>query len=101
MLGLDLAVDGPSQLQAYWLRELPRISEHGEGGSREMSLPRAAFGPVLRGVEPGRTVMDGRSYSATYFHFVLNGALVPGDARGADSPFGPWPRAGPRPTCRI
>ena len=48
LLGLDLAVDGPSRVQAYWFRDLPRISEHGEGGTREMSLPRAAFGSVLQ-----------------------------------------------------
>ncbi len=82
LVGLDLVVDGPSQVQAYVFRELPRISEHGEGGTREMSLPRAAFGSTMRDVEPGKTVMDGRSYRPTYFHFVLNGALVqawPGD----------------------
>jgi len=82
LLGLDLAVDGPSEVQRYLFRELPRISEHGEGGTREMSLPRAAFASVMRDVEPGKTVIDGRSYPPTYFHFVLNGALVqawPGD----------------------
>lgn len=94
LLGLDLAVDGPSRVQAYWFHELPRISEHGEGGTREMSLPRAAFGSVLRDAEPGRTVMDGRSYPASYFRFVLNAALVqalPGDLIRRSARAAGWP----------
>ena len=94
LLGFDLVVDGPSQVQAYVFRELPRISELGEGGTREMSLPRAAFGSVLRDVEPGKTVMDGRSYPPTYFHFVLNAALVqawPGDLIRRAARAAGWP----------
>lgn len=95
LLGLDLAVDGPAQLGNYASRELPRISQHGEGGTREMRLPRGAFASVMRGVEPGKTVMDGRSYASTYFRFVLNGALVqawPGDLIRRAAAAAGWPR---------
>jgi hypothetical protein len=95
LLGLDLVVNGPSQVQAYVFRELPRISEHGEGGTRAMSLPRAAFRAATRGIESGKTLMDGRSYSPTYFHFVLNGALVqawPGDVVRRAARAASWPK---------
>jgi len=76
LLGLDLAVSGPARVSDYLFRELPRISAHGEGGTREMSLPRSTFAGVLAGVQPQKTVLDGRSYSPDYFKFVLNGSLV-------------------------
>jgi hypothetical protein len=82
LLGLDLAVGGPARVAGYALREVPRISRHGEGGTRAMALPGAAFREVLQGIEPGKTVMDGRQYATSGFRFVLNAGLSqawPGD----------------------
>jgi alpha-1,2-mannosyltransferase len=76
LLGLDLAIDGPERVRDYASEQLPRIARHGEGGTRAMSLPGEAFREVLRGVEPGRTVMDGRVYAPAYSRFVLNATLV-------------------------
>ena len=68
--------DGFSSLPAYVSDEMPRISRYGEGGTREMALSPFSFQQVLAGVEPGKTVMDGRHYEPEYFQFVLNASAV-------------------------
>jgi hypothetical protein len=76
-------VDGFSALPAYVTDEMPRISRYGESGSREMALPPPAFQRVMRGVERGKTVMEGRSYEPEHFRFVLNASAV-------RTPIGGW-----------
>jgi hypothetical protein len=62
---------------------MPRISRHGEGGTREMALPPSSFQRILAGAEPGKTVMAGRSYDPEHFPFVLNASAV-------RTPLGRW-----------
>jgi len=69
-------LDGFSALPAYVNDEMPRISRYGEGGTREMALPPSAFQRAIAGIEPGKTVMDGRSYDPEHFLFVLNASAV-------------------------
>jgi len=69
-------LDGFGALPAYVSDEMPRISRYGEGGSREMTLPPFDIQRVLAGVDPGQTVMDGRSYEPEHFKFVLNASAV-------------------------
>lgn len=73
---LSLALDGRAAVADYALHQAPRIAAHGEGGTRAMALPRESFAPLLREVEPGHTVLDGRPYRPAYFRFVLNASLV-------------------------
>ena len=71
-----LGIDGWGATQDYLTKQLPRIAEHGEGGTRSMALPRESFQPLLQGVERGRTAMDGREYLPAYYRFVLNASLI-------------------------
>ena len=70
------ALDGFSALPAYVSNEMPRISRYGEGGTRAMALSPFSFQQALAGVEPGKTVMDGRPYEPEHFQFVLNASAV-------------------------
>ncbi len=69
-------LDGFSALPAYVSDEMPRIARYGEGGTRAMVLSPFSYQQALAGVEPGKTVMDGRHYEPELFQFVLNASAV-------------------------
>lgn len=71
-----LLADGAGAWQDFALHQLPRISRYGEGGTRAMLLPPAAFQRAMRGVPPGLTAMDGRAYEPEALQFVLNASMV-------------------------
>jgi len=76
LLGLSLAIDGPDAVSDYAFTQMPRITEHGEGGTVEMSLPRRSFEEALRGLEAGFSRMDGKPYRRQMFRFVINASLA-------------------------
>jgi hypothetical protein len=76
LLLLALALDGPARVRDYVTVHLPRIARHGDGGARESRLPVEATRPLLLGLAPGRTTIDGRVYDVERLRFVLNASLV-------------------------
>ena len=84
----SLALDGHSANRDYVLTHLPRISQYGEGGTREMLLPRAAVEPHLSDLRDGMTQKDGRRYRISAFEFVGSATLVDVIAPRWGSPFG-------------
>ena len=84
----SLALDGHSANRDYVLTHLPRISQYGEGGTREMLLPRAAVEPHLSDLRDGMTQKGGHRYRISAFKFVGSATLVDVIAPRWGSPFG-------------
>ena len=84
----SLALDGHSANRDYVLTHLPRISQYGEGGTREMLLPRAAVEPHLADLQDGMTQKGGHRYRLSAFEFVGSATLVDVIAPRWGSPFG-------------
>lgn len=77
LLGLSLAIDGPAAVSDYAFEQLPRIAEHGEGGTPEMALPLESFSRALgTGLPAGYTRYDGEMYRRATFRYVLNASLA-------------------------
>lgn len=84
----SLALDGHSANRDYVLTHLPRISQYGEGGTREMLLPRRTVAPYLSDLRDGMTQKEGRRYRISAFEFVGSATLVDVIAPRWGSPFG-------------
>jgi hypothetical protein len=76
LLGVSLVVDGPAAISDYAGNQMPRIAEHGEGGTPEMSLPRESFMAAMTGMSAGFSTMDGKPYRRQMFRFVINASAV-------------------------
>ncbi len=72
----SLVLDGYSANRDYVLTHLPRISQYGEGGTRDMLLPRALVQPYLSDHRNGIAQKEGHRYRLSAFEFVGNATLV-------------------------
>ncbi|MBN2371500.1 MAG: DUF2029 domain-containing protein [Vicinamibacteria bacterium] len=71
-----LAVNGPTAVREYVLRELPRITRFGERGTSEMLLDGATLARLRSGAPEGRVIKDGRAYRESSFEIVANASLA-------------------------
>lgn len=76
ILVLSLLVHGPGPLGRYVSEELPRISRYGDRGPQSSRLAPSEFRPLLAGVPPGRTAVQGHSYSIEALAFEINASAV-------------------------
>jgi hypothetical protein len=76
ILLISLLVHGPGPLGRYVFEELPRISRYGDRGPQASRLAPSDFRPLLEGVPPGRTTLQGRTYSIEALAFEINASAV-------------------------
>jgi hypothetical protein len=76
ILVISLLVHGPGPLDRYVSEELPRISRYGDRGPQTSRLAPSHFLPLLAGIPPGRTTMQGRRYSIEALAFEINASAV-------------------------
>jgi hypothetical protein len=76
ILLVSLLVHGPGPLRRYVSEELPRISRYGDRGPQDSRLAPSELRPLLAGVPPGRTALQGRTYAIEALAFEINASAV-------------------------